>query len=151
MFYLIKLSIHRDPKINWSITFKLQTFAHFSLDSLTLHPRSRRGAERIRQGKGRASETALERSDLTEKFRFSESHTKAETKKLLTKSLPPQKQKSFYMYVYRVCMSLAPRTCKTVPRSREGAPSHCPLSHLSCRRRHIVRVMGWDTQCLLQV
>ena len=52
--------------------------------SLSLHLRSPRRAERIRQGKGRRSrrpKTALERSDLTENFQFRESHTEAETKK----------------------------------------------------------------------
>ena len=64
---------------------KTQKFAHFSLLSLSLHPCSRRGAERIRQGEGRWSrppKTAHERSDLTEKFQSRESHTtEAETKK----------------------------------------------------------------------
>ena len=56
----------------------------FSLVSLSIHPRSLRGAERIRQGERRWSrppKTALERSDLTEKFQFRASHTEAETKK----------------------------------------------------------------------
>ena len=58
--------------------------SHFTRVALILHPRSRRGSERIRQGEGRWSrppKTALERSDVTEKFQFRESHTKAETKK----------------------------------------------------------------------
>ena len=65
------------------------------------HPRSHRGSERIRPGEGRWSrppKTVLERSDLTEKFQFRESHTEAETKKLLTKSPSPQKKKSLYKY-----------------------------------------------------
>ena len=43
---------------------------HFSLVSLSVYPRSHRGAERIRRGEGRWSrppKTALKRSDLTEK------------------------------------------------------------------------------------
>ena len=48
-------------------------FARFSLISLSIHPRSRRDAEQIRQGEGRWSrppKTALEHSDLAEKFQF---------------------------------------------------------------------------------
>ena len=48
-FYFINLSIHQDPKNNWRVPFKLQNFARFSLVSLSIHPRSRRGAERIDQ------------------------------------------------------------------------------------------------------
>ena len=58
--------------------------SHFTRIALILHPRLRRGSERIRQGEGRWSrppKTALERSDVTEKFQFRESHTEAETKK----------------------------------------------------------------------
>ena len=82
--YFINLSIHQDPKNNWRVSFKIQKIAHFSLVSLSIHPRSRRGAERTRQGEGclsRPLKTALERSDSTEKFQFRESHTQAETKK----------------------------------------------------------------------
>ena len=76
--------VHQDPKNNWRVPFKIHFFARFSLISLSIHPRSRRGAERLRQGEGRWSrpqKTALERSDFTEKFQFRASHTKAETKK----------------------------------------------------------------------
>ena len=103
-FTFINLSIHQDRKNNWRVPFKIHFFAHFSLVSLSLHPRSRRGAERIRQGEGRWSrppKTALERSDLTNKSQFRESHTKAETKKLVTKSLSPQKEKSSSIYRYK--------------------------------------------------
>ena len=76
--------------------------AYFSLVSLSVYPRSRRGAERIRQGEERWSrppKTALERSDLTEKFQFQESHTEVDPKKLLTKSLPPEKKSSHTIYM----------------------------------------------------
>ena len=79
------LSIHQDPENNWRVPFKIQQFEHFSLVSLSLHPRSRRGAERIRPGEGRwsrPSKMALERSDLTEKSQFRESHTEFETKQI---------------------------------------------------------------------
>ena len=78
--FCINLSIHQDPKNNWRVPIKIQNFARFSLVSISIHPRSRRGAERIRQGEGRRSrpsDTALERSDLSEKFQFRESHTEA--------------------------------------------------------------------------
>ena len=66
------LHVHQDPENNSRVPFKIQNFVHFSLVSLSVHPRSRRGAERIRQGKERWSrpKPALERSDLTEKFQF---------------------------------------------------------------------------------
>ena len=63
---------------------KVQHFCNLSLVSLTLYPRPLRGAERTRQGEGRWSlppKTALERSDLTEKFQLRESHTEAKTNK----------------------------------------------------------------------
>ena len=63
---------------------EIQHFCNFSLVSLSPHPRSCRGSERIRQGEGRWSrppKTALEPSDLTEKFQSRESHTEAEPKK----------------------------------------------------------------------
>ena len=50
---------------------KCTFFSYFALFSLSSHPRSRRGAKRIRQGERRWSrppKTALERSDLTEKL-----------------------------------------------------------------------------------
>ena len=80
----------------------MQHFCNVSLVSLSVYPRSRRGAEWIRQGKVRWSllpKTALERSDLTEKFQFLEFHTEAETEKLLTKFLSPKKKESFYIYI----------------------------------------------------
>ena len=82
--------VHQDPKNSWRVPFKIQIFERFSLVSLSIHPRSRRGAERITQGEGRWShppKTALERSDLTEQLQLRASHTDAETKKkLLTES-----------------------------------------------------------------
>ena len=45
---------------------------HFLIVSLSVYPRSRRGAERVQQGEGRRSrrpKTALERSNLTENSR----------------------------------------------------------------------------------
>ena len=91
--------------------------AHFSLVSLSPHPRSRRGAERIKEDEerwSRPSETALERSDLTEKSPFRESHTKAETKKTPAQSLSPQEHESFnrdkltrMFSLGRVCYKLA--------------------------------------------
>ena len=48
--------VRQDPKNNWRVPFKLHFFARFSLVSLSIHPHSRRGAERIRQGEGRSNE-----------------------------------------------------------------------------------------------
>ena len=47
------LHVHQDPENNSIGPFKIQNVAHFSLVSLSVHPRSRRGAQRIRQGEGR--------------------------------------------------------------------------------------------------
>ena len=79
-------------------------FARFSLVSLSIHPRSRRGAGRIRQGEERWSrppKTALERNELTEKVQFRASHTEAETKK--TPDRIPQKLNTIYILV---CISV---------------------------------------------
>ena len=94
------LHVHQDPENNSRVPFKIHPFAHFSLVSLSVHPRLRQGAERIVQGEGRWSrppKTALERSDLTEKLQFRESHTEAETKK--TPDRIPPKRIIIYMYV----------------------------------------------------
>ena len=75
--------LHQDPTNNWRVPFKIHLFARFSLVLLSIHPRYRRGVERIRQGEGRWSrppKTVLDRSDLNEKFQFRASHTEAETK-----------------------------------------------------------------------
>ena len=88
-FHFTNLSKHQDPKNNWRVPFKLQFFAHFSLVSLSVYPRSRRGAERIRQGEGRWSHPP---GDDARTKRFDrESHTEAETRKLLTKPVPLKK------------------------------------------------------------
>ena len=47
--------VHQDANNNWRVPFKIHFFARFSLVSLSIHPRSRRGAERIGQGEGRWS------------------------------------------------------------------------------------------------
>ena len=86
-FYVINQSIHmyiKIRRITGEYRSKYITFAHFSLVSLRINPRERRGAERIRQGEGcwsRPPKTALGRSDLTEKFPFRAPYTEAETKK----------------------------------------------------------------------
>ena len=82
-FYCITLSKHQDPKTDRRLPFQIQKL-HFSLVSLSPHPRSRQGAERMRHGEGRwhrHPKTALERSDLVEKIQFRESRTEAETEK----------------------------------------------------------------------
>ena len=81
---------------------KIQQVCNFSLVSLSIYPRSRQGVERIGQGEGRWSlppKTALERSELTEKFQFREPHTDAEaTKTPLTKFLSPKKKNHSITY-----------------------------------------------------
>ena len=102
-FCLINLSMHQDPKNNWRVPFKTQFFARFTLVSLSIHPRSRRGAERIGQGEGRSSRpsnTALERSNLTGKIQFQESHAETERTKTADQIPVPSKRESSYIYVY---------------------------------------------------
>ena len=91
--------VKMQPKVR-DYLIKIQNFSNFSLVSLSLHPRSRRGAERIRQGKGRWSrppKTALERSDLSGKFQFRESRTEVETKKTPDQIPVPSKEESLYI------------------------------------------------------
>ena len=61
--------ICQDPRIARAYTAQNTKKAHFPLVSRSVYPRSRRGAERIRQSEGRWSrppKTALERSYLAE-------------------------------------------------------------------------------------
>ena len=58
-FYFINHSIHQNPKNNWRVPFKIQNFARFSLASLSIHPRSRRGAERIDQQQQQSVASAI--------------------------------------------------------------------------------------------
>ena len=57
--FFINLSIHQDPKNNWRVPFKIHFFARFSLVSLSIHPRSRRGAEWINQQKQQSVASAI--------------------------------------------------------------------------------------------
>ena len=69
LIYSFKLHIWQDSRIARAYTAQNTKKTHFSLVSLSVYPRSRRGAERIRQGEGRRSrppKTELERSYLTE-------------------------------------------------------------------------------------
>ena len=86
---------------NWRAPFKIQNFARFSLVSLSIHPLSGRGAERIRQGEGRCSrppKTALERSDLTENCCSENRILRPRRKKLLTE--PPQKRMIIGIFIF---------------------------------------------------
>ena len=81
-FYVINLSIHEDPKNNWRVPFKIQYFARFSLVSLSIHPSSRRGAERIRLGRGALEPPPKDGAGtkpFDPEFQFRESHAEAET------------------------------------------------------------------------
>ena len=70
IIYSFKLYMCQDPRIARAYTAQnTRNKPHISLVSLSVYPRSCRGAERIRQGEGRLSrppQTALERSYLTE-------------------------------------------------------------------------------------
>ena len=138
MFSSFKLCICQDPRIARTYAAQNTKKAHFLLVSLSPHTRSRPGAERIRQGEGRLSRSpkpAPERSDLTEKFQFRETHTDAEMKKLLTKSLSPQNIESLYIYifvkVYRIYSSCDLYMCKFTDLQQ---------LRLSCTRRISIQV-----------
>ena len=69
LIYSLKLYISQDPRIARAYTAQSTKKMHFSLVSLSVYPRSRRGAARIRQDEerwSRPSKTALEPSYLTE-------------------------------------------------------------------------------------
>ena len=96
LIYSFKLYICQDPRIARAYTAQTTKKTHFSLVSFSVYPRSRRSAERIRQGEGRWSrppKTALERRDLTEKSSSENPILRPRRKKKLTKSLSPQKKK----------------------------------------------------------
>ena len=87
MFYLSIYPYSKLRRIAGEYRSKYK-FARFSFVLLSIHPRSRRCAERIGQGEGRWSrptKTTLERIDLTGKVQFQESHTETER---MTKSGP---------------------------------------------------------------
>ena len=84
--------VHYNPKNTLRVAFKIQFFARFSLVSHSIHPRSRRGDEPIRQGEGRWNrppKTALDRSYLTENFQFPFKPCRRQAKQVL-ESMPPQ-------------------------------------------------------------
>ena len=88
----------KSPKFLLDIRY----FCNFSLVSLGICPRSRRCAERTRQGEGRCSrppKAALERSYSTENSSSANRILGPRQKKLLTKSLKP-KDDFIYTYVY---------------------------------------------------
>ena len=104
--YAVVADVKIQPKAR-DYLLKIHHFCSFSLVSLSPNPRSRRGSERIRQDEGRWSrppKTALERSDLTEKFQFRESHTEAETRKT-PNQIPVPSKKRIIIYSVYICMS----------------------------------------------
>ena len=105
MFFSFTFCKCQDPRIARAYTVQKTIFDHFSLVCLSPHPRSCRGAERIRQGEGRwsrPSKTALERSDLMEKFQFRESHTEAETTKS-PHQIPVRSKTRITLFIYMYC------------------------------------------------
>ena len=129
-FIDVSIHVHRDPENISSVSLKIQNFAHFSHVSLGIYPRSRRGAERIMKGEGcwsRAPKTALERSDLTEKFQFRESHTETETKQsLLTKS-PSPRRKGSYIFCIFIYLFIFSKTVRFIPlRIYRLSRTNCP-------------------------
>ena len=79
----------------------MRYFCNFSIVSLGIRPRSRRYAERTRQGKGRWSrppKAALERSYIRPRIPVPRiAYFGRDEKKLLTKSLTPKKD---FIYIY---------------------------------------------------
>ena len=102
LIYSFKLYICQDPRLARAYTAQIQETAHFSLVSLSIYPRSRRRAERIRQGEGRWSrppKTALEPSYLTENS-SSENRILRPRRKITPDRIPPKKNGHIYTYIY---------------------------------------------------
>ena len=79
----------------------MRYFCNFSLVSLGIRPRSRRCAERTRQGEGRRSrppKPALERSDLTENSSSANRILRPRRKK--SPDRIPETKEWFYLYVW---------------------------------------------------
>ena len=96
------LRMPRSKKRSGAYRPKYTNKTHFSLVSLSVYPRSRRGAERIRQGEGhwsRPPKTALKRSYLTENS-SSENHILRPRRKQ-TPDRIPEKGVIIYMYLFR--------------------------------------------------
>ena len=122
-----KLYICRDPRIARAYTAPKKNTkkkAHFSRVSLSVYPRSRRGAGRIRRGEGRCSrppKTALERTYLTENS-SSENRILRSRRKKTPDRIPPKKNEIMYIYIFiptcvrkkdRSCVLVIVSTCKT--------------------------------------
>ena len=101
--YLFVQALHMPRSNNSSGVYrpKYKKKAHFSLVSLSVYSRSRRGAERIRQGEGcwsRPPKTALEGSYLTESSSSENRILRPRREKLLTES--PAKRIIIYSEEY---------------------------------------------------
>ena len=125
----------------------MRCFCNFSLVSLGIRPRSRRGAERTRQGEGRLSgppKPALERSYLTENCSSTNRILKPRHKKLLTESL--NKKDPIYIYTkapHGRRHSPAPmlRVGEGGTRTRKrGKSCGCSIRHYYCKFKVIPRV-----------
>ena len=80
----------------------MRYFCNFSLASLGIRPRSRRGADRIRQGVGRLSrppKTAFERSYLTENSSSANRILRPRRKKSPDRT-PEKKNDRIYIYIF---------------------------------------------------
>ena len=100
-FFVQALHVPRSTNSSGVYRPKYKKKTHFSLVSFSVYTRSRRGAERIREGEGRWSrppKTALERSDLTEN---SSSENPIPTSRRKKNSLPNKKENNdIYIYIY---------------------------------------------------
>ena len=96
------IKIHpKSPKF----LFDMRYFCNSSLVSIGIRPRSRRCAERTRQGEGRWSrppKAALEQSYIRPRIQLCESHTSAETKK--TPDQIPDTNEGFFIVLFTVEM-----------------------------------------------
>ena len=126
LIHSFKLYICQDPRIARAYTAKntKKKKTRFSLVSLSVYPRSRRGAERIQHSEGRLGrppKTALERSYLTETYSYENRILSRDKKKVLTES---RKKKNDHLYI-NVC-TRAPHECRHSP-----PPTH-PCLGRSC-------------------
>ena len=103
----------------------MRYFCNFSLVSLGIRPRSRRCAERTRQGEGRWSrppKAALERSYLTENS-TSANRILRPRRKITPDRIPETKE---WLYIYPSILTMVPLYCMLSSRSPRRARHHLP-------------------------
>ena len=136
LVYSFKLYICQDPRIARAYTAQnTNKKTHFLLASLRVYSRSRRGAERIRQGEGgwsRPPKTTLERSYLTEDSSFENRILRSRRKKTRDRISQETNYHSLYLCLLAFSSRQLRHSCSfsafllNVPSSfRERSPCTC--------------------------